>query len=326
MTGKKMRILKDDARQSLIGQEDSTALKAILILIVILGHNRYLMGVNDMLPFRFLYSFHVYAFFLLPFLYNHHHQPFVVFVMKNIKRFGVPYMVVFAALFAMSLPEVLEYDVWTIVKAFLRGSFREIFGFGGAFWFIPSMFLLLCVKQLYYESGLVVRILLIILSGLCMSAHAFSLPVELLQVGGVRGIAMLPLGIALRYVVKKRPPYMSKWPNLLFFAVLVLFMATSQTENPCTYLTIVRMICPVVMMLFFMAQTPAIKKVPLLMEIGNKTFPIYIIHIFVYQLFYRVIDRIFEPGLALSIVLLFAVTGVSFLISKSRVIKYVFPR
>ena len=133
MTGEKMRILKDDARQSLIGREESTALKAILILIVILGHNKYLMGVNDMLSFRFLYSFHVYAFFLLPFLYNHHHQPFAVFVRKNIKRFGVPYMVVFAALFAMSGPAVFENDVWTIVKAFLRGSFREIFGFGGAF-------------------------------------------------------------------------------------------------------------------------------------------------------------------------------------------------
>ena len=39
MTGEKMRILKDDARQSLIGREESTALKAILILIVILKQN-----------------------------------------------------------------------------------------------------------------------------------------------------------------------------------------------------------------------------------------------------------------------------------------------
>ena len=39
-----------------------------------------------------------------------------------------------------------------------------------------------------------------------------------------------------------------------------------------------------------------------------------------------VIDRFFEPGLALSVLLLFAVTGISFLISKIGVIKYFFPR
>ena len=326
MTERIRYILKDDAKHSLISKEDSTALKAILILLVILGHNRYLMSVNDMLPFRFLYSFHVYAFFLLLFLYDHHHQSLIGFLWKNIKRFGVPYMGVFAALFAVSMPTVLEYNVWTIIKAFLRGSFRDIYGFGGAFWFIPSMFILLCVKQLYYESGLLVRIVLIMISGLCMSAHAFALPAELLQMGGVRGVAMLPLGIALRYVVQKWPPYVSKWPNLLFFSVLILFMATSQTKYPYTYLTIVRILCPVFMILFFMAQISTLKKVPLLMQIGYNSFPIYIIHIFVYQLSYWVIDRLFETGLALSVILFFTVTGVSFLISKLRVIKYVFPR
>lgn len=321
-----LSILRDDARQSLIGRNESTALKAVLILLVILGHNKYLTGVNDMLPFRFLYSFHVYSFFLLPFLYNHHHQSFAGFIGKNLKRFGVPYTAVFVALFVVSMPTVLEHDMPTIFKAFLRGSFRDIYGFGGAFWFIPSMFLLLCVKQLYYESGLMVRIMLMAIGLLCMSAHAFAIPVELLQVGGVRGVAMLPLGIALRYVVEKRPPYMSKWPNLLFFSVLILFMVTSQVEYPYVYLALIRIICPVVMIMFFMAQVSAVKKVPLLMQIGNNSFPIYIIHIFVYQVSYMAIDRFLEPGLALSLLLLFVVTGISFLISRLGVIKYVFPR
>ena len=326
MIGKMLSILRDDARQSLIGRDESTALKAVLILLVILGHNKYLTGVNDMLPFRFLYSFHVYAFFLLPVLYNHHHQSFAAFVWKNLKRFWVPYTVVFLALFAVSMPMVLEHDLPTIIKAFLRGSFRDIYGFGGAFWFIPSMFLLLCVKQLYYESGLVVRLVLMAIGMLCMSAHAFAIPVELLEVGGVRGVAMLPLGIVLRQLVQKWPPYNSKWPNMLFFAILILFMATSQAEYPYTYLTIIRMICPVVMIMFFMAQVSAVKKVPLLMQIGNSSFPIYIIHLFGYQVSYMVSDRFFEPGLALSVLLLFAVTGISFLISKIGVIKYFFPR
>lgn len=39
MIGKMLSILRDDARQSLIGRDESTALKAVLILLVILGHN-----------------------------------------------------------------------------------------------------------------------------------------------------------------------------------------------------------------------------------------------------------------------------------------------
>ena len=56
---------------SLISINESTALKGLLIFLIVLGHNMiftyYVLPYNGM---AYLYSFHIQAFFILPFLYD----------------------------------------------------------------------------------------------------------------------------------------------------------------------------------------------------------------------------------------------------------------
>ena len=63
-----------DFNLSLISRRDSSVLKGILILLIILGHNSILMNNygegESSLIFKYLYHFHVYAFLMLPSLYN----------------------------------------------------------------------------------------------------------------------------------------------------------------------------------------------------------------------------------------------------------------
>lgn len=54
-----------------IPQAQSNIIKAISILLIILGHNHILAPQDkNTLLFNFLYSFHVSIFFILPFFYN----------------------------------------------------------------------------------------------------------------------------------------------------------------------------------------------------------------------------------------------------------------
>lgn len=51
-----------------LSREKSTIIKGVLILLVILGHNTFFSGYSKN-AFSYLYSFHFFAFFILPFFY-----------------------------------------------------------------------------------------------------------------------------------------------------------------------------------------------------------------------------------------------------------------
>lgn len=64
--------------QSLIAREASTAIKGLLMLLVVFGHTSllttdYSTGDKTFL-WKWLYTFHVYIFFILPFIYGYKHK------------------------------------------------------------------------------------------------------------------------------------------------------------------------------------------------------------------------------------------------------------
>jgi fucose 4-O-acetylase-like acetyltransferase len=62
-------LLNNYLKKEYVYFAESDAIKAILILLIILSHNHYIAPEGGLL-YRFLYKFHVICFFILPFYYD----------------------------------------------------------------------------------------------------------------------------------------------------------------------------------------------------------------------------------------------------------------
>lgn len=60
--------MPSDTSPSLLTRDESVGVKGLLIFLVVLGHNSLAMEYTGL--YSLLYSFHVYCFYILPFLYG----------------------------------------------------------------------------------------------------------------------------------------------------------------------------------------------------------------------------------------------------------------
>jgi fucose 4-O-acetylase-like acetyltransferase len=86
----------------MLTKDNSNSIKGFLILLIVFGHNtllyKYSLSDGTKIEYDwywFLYSFHVYGFFILPFFYEHKEgvrQKFLRILKKNAIRLLYPYM------------------------------------------------------------------------------------------------------------------------------------------------------------------------------------------------------------------------------------------
>ena len=142
-----------DIKESLISRRNSTLVKGFLILLIILGHNGVLMGkhggttpniLND-----YLYSFHVYCFFMLAFLYDIPKFTYLR-VKKDFITLMKPYFILIIVLLSYKLWICKHYfdaegTLWAVVTA-NQGALKE---YVGAYfpWFLPSFFTILLMRN-----------------------------------------------------------------------------------------------------------------------------------------------------------------------------------
>ena len=144
-----------DTTKSLISRENSTLLKGILIILIILGHNGILMGKSTGLTVtalnNYLYCFHVYLFLILPFLYN---IPGFTFkrVKKDFLHLYKPYTlliitILIANIFILKQP----FEPLNTVYAYISGNEMLLNKTVGASfpWFLPVMFTLLILRNYF---------------------------------------------------------------------------------------------------------------------------------------------------------------------------------
>lgn len=95
--------------KSYFPRERSEALKGFLMLLIILGHNGLLMGTftgMEKLPvYDYLYTFHVYAFLILPFLYGEKKFTWES-TLKTFKKLYIPYTIFFVLLLLVNIIRV----------------------------------------------------------------------------------------------------------------------------------------------------------------------------------------------------------------------------
>ncbi len=202
--------------KSLLTREYSTWIKGLLTVFIILGHDMvFTHPLNDYGVMCYFYIFHIQGFFILPFLYGVNAKPYTLGRVKDtFARFYWPYFVLVTALLlgrclvAGSFSVVTPQNVARLYLFCDNISIQQMCGVQ-IFWFLPSMMVMVLLKELYYRSGRVLRLLLLSLSVAAVSASVYahtSYPayrvvssiVTYMPFGMWYAVQMLAMGVALR--------------------------------------------------------------------------------------------------------------------------------
>lgn len=152
---------------SLISREESAAIKGFLIFLIILGHNSFFSS-ETRIGMVYLYTFHIQAFFILPFLY-----PIKKISWQRIRdylvRFYYPFVLIFILLTVVNeigetlniIPENVsritiskDSEIREFLLTLLNGNAFNIDYFTGLqfLWFLPVMFSMSILKDIFYDT------------------------------------------------------------------------------------------------------------------------------------------------------------------------------
>lgn len=319
-------LIGDEASYSLLPRDESNAVKGLLILLIVLGHNKYLM--NDGYSFQFLYSFHVYSFYFLSFLYDYHKENWVQITRKNLRRLYVPYTFFFLILVLICLIQGHNWDLTQTIVAFVTGTqfnLRGALQYGGFLWFIPTLFSLLMIKTCYYSYPRL-RLPLILGSAVAWIAYAFLFFVKAqiyAPCSCFLGYAMLLPALLSRLMVTK-----VSLSNLccafLFLVIAILVIYPSAVSYK--YWVCNRILCPVIIFSLLVKMRSAYCRKLWIQEYGRYSFQIYLIHVFLYNGAYSIIAHYNLPigGHTFGLVLFLVVSSLSLWLGRLRFWRYIF--
>ena len=272
-----------------LSRDQSAAIKGLLIILVILGHNHFFGEVFSYNNHRWLYSFHVALFFVLPFFYPEHEFSWQ-HVWINAKRLLWPYTWMFGMLFLVDcfILKDASFDSG-LFNTFITGDFYTLRHYTGFqyLWFLPAMFSMLCFKYLYTSANYIAKSVLL-LGGFVFFTFAWVFLYWESFVHGVNevmaqfSLLSFMLGWALFFLGSFTKWVVSHWcgSSLVPVAVLVLTFAGTAFADNTPFLAIAdwisRTISPLASMLLL--TRVGIGKSIILKKIGALSLPIYLFH------------------------------------------------
>lgn len=136
--------MKSTSTYPYLSKDTTTLIKAVAILLIIIGHN-HLICPNEPEPgmrYRFLYLFHVMVFFILPFFYRpkDRQESLKDQTITIIVRMLVPFVFVYTFCFIVSgLFKGIPFDASTFFRGFFHIGLSVGDGCGFQFpWFLPA--------------------------------------------------------------------------------------------------------------------------------------------------------------------------------------------
>lgn len=304
-----------------ISKQDSTAIKGLLTVLIIIGHNHIVAPQNSLLM-TYLYTFHVTCFFILPWLYNNKKE----FNFKNISdifiRNIIPY--IFFFLFSITIFMVLRNkhpNISGIVIAFITGSqklLKENTGFL-FLWFLPT-FCSFSILKLATDNYRWIKYLTIILSLL-----TFFMPWE--ETEWLKN--NLPLGIFVTirlFIYGTITTFLLRWREWTKYigAVCFVYLSVLYLTSGINRYEILFM--PLAGFLFILSLLPIIR-MKWLKIIGKYSLPIYLTHVYIYNAIELITPHRIQGGimsLILTIIISYITSLTFFKIEVIR--KSVFPR
>ena len=204
---------------SLITKDASTAIKGLLMLLIVFGHTGMLTTnfSTDEKTFLYdwLYTFHVHIFLIMPFIYGYKQKTSKGYAIlndlkHNLVKIGAPYFWFFL-LYTLVFITVGggKLNLSGIIYAFFFGSqtlMSKYIGFN-MMWFLPAMLALVTLKSVWYNSQTVVRNCLLTISIILWLFCIFRI-VEMGEVGLYipfaisQGFYYLLLGLVSRWLIE----------------------------------------------------------------------------------------------------------------------------
>ena len=316
--------MKKTERLPYIPIEQSNAIKAIVMLLIVLGHNHILAPYKDMVGvylFEYLYLFHVSLFFILPFFYGKKAELSWDNLSRTITRNGIPYLIFFAFGY---------FVTHTILGTHGKGSILEFLGgivdapgcknsSGFIFlWFLP-VFMLVSIIRILGERHKWLKIVFFTIGIIiCVNGQAYVFmwhsPFFILK-----ALFYYAMGLCCYWLCKH-----IKHMDLIGLAAFVLLSALYWAD-----------VAPRRPFYFSVSGFFAIKwitgmidfsKIKLLNLIGKYSLCIYLTHVFIYN----ILERLVPGNLLWGTILYIATTGLSLLLSiaiyKTGVAKILFPK
>lgn len=291
---------------SFLSRDESLAIKGILILLVVLGHNSILMKETNLFPY--LYSFHVYCFYILPFLYGiklyNGKERFFSFIIKrqinNYKKMGIVYLFwctvgIILAIFVKHIP----FHPWKSIHAILWGHQTLLTDYCGFsfLWFIPTILAVMLWRDIYFLSTKFGKGGLFFLSVALWrgavagmgGSHSLGMwcPFALIQ-----GLFFSMAGIAGRFIleqIRSEDGTISKCYCLLFLIIPLYVYFRRFLPYGFHYLT--WSCCPILAFLCLYSIKDYLTKCHLFLLVGKYSLQIYLLHTIVFNILLLIVKQ-----------------------------------
>ena len=294
-------------KPSLISRDESSAIKGLLMLLIIFGHTSmvttdFATGDRTYL-WKWLYTFHVFVFFILPFIYGYKrkrnvvegggridYQEVILESRRNFVKLFIPYMwfCVISGILFISVGGG-EFNPRGMVYAFVFGNqsaLGQYFGFN-LLWFLPAMLALLTLRSIYYNSNKYVRISIVAISLILWGLWFFrvfdiSVASTYVPFAISQGFYFIIFGLLSRWLIEKHWPNKYVIPVVLLLIALFTWIDWKPIKLPHFSLyAVMRMLMPVLVFMFLYVFRNLLSKSKLLKLIGTYSLQIYLIHVFI---------------------------------------------
>ncbi len=327
---------------SLISRDASTAIKGLLMLLIVFGHTGWITTDfatgNRTFFWHWLYTFHVYVFLILPFIYGYSKKSNIsdklvcvdkhIDIQKvkndlrhNLIKIGVPYcwFFLFSAIAFVTVGGG-QFDLKGMLYAFFFGNeplMDRYIGFN-FMWFLPAMLALTTFKSVYYNSCFKVRVGIVVISLTLwvlaifkiLSRHTIGMyvPFAISQ-----AFYFIILGLTARYIIEKQWPKKSLMPIvvLLIGALTVLLYYRGEIHTIIDLHTTIRLVMPILMFLFLYGISDLLAKSRILSFIGTYSLQVYLVHVFVINALVVFFTHFTEQSIGLGIVIYLLALGIS---------------
>lgn len=334
---------------SLIEKKLSTGWKGILILLIVLGHCsllcKYGPGESDFYTWRsWLYSFHVWGFFVLPFFYGSktiNMSGWGVYwktLRKYLVKLYIPYTWITMVCILIALVLGKNLNLVQVIQAWIVGSqwmTSQYIGFH-FLWFLPTMFAVLVMRDVYFNLGLRGRGIMVLLFLCFCIAELVGISLgclNYLPFNLVSATKYALVGILSRHIVeyvgaKSLKHRLAKYGVYLLFliATILFFMLdTTPKETSCLkFLSFFLSLSLPVTFGCFIIWYQKLGDSRFLQLFGRYSLEIYLFHVIVYNVLLICVQRFVSPNLFIGIVL-YALTlgisiGIAILIERNKLI------
>lgn len=281
-------------KSSFLTKSESNAIKGLLILLVIFGHCSTIFVQLELtkmiVTYQWLYTFHVYCFLILPFLYGSKDLGKQK-IFNQIARIYVPYSWLFIGCTVILYLHSAQFNGWKILLAFLIGNeplIKKAIGFNFP-WFLPSIFATIILRDFFYSSKKTVRTILLTISTILWIAIISGSTTRFIIGNYVpfaisQGFLWLILGVIARNFLRRYDN--SKISILIYLCIFCIVSYTYFQFNETFPIQIKRLfyfVMPILALGTIFSLKTILSHSKFLIQIGQYSLQLYIVHALIHN-------------------------------------------